>query len=292
MLRKILQTCKLTSSQFSPSLTTSISRSLNIPFKTQRYFQDLSLDDLVNRKFIRKIIRTKLPGTSMKSHRGLYHGLQVRSGHRVSPSKNKIKRRFNPNVQKKMFFSNILKKTIKLNITHKALKCIEKYGGFDNYILLTKPQNMCSLFGEFLRKLMIEKLNNSDLNLTHCKIFGTTPDTRSKLNKKTPSKNSVWFPKEVRHKDQTMRYWRGFNEMTKEELRLIKETIENPHDTSEIVKKYSRFQTDVDQIKLEEAAMLPKIERNKRMLARRNPEHVRLYEFQVEDAQKDLRKND
>jgi len=35
-----------------------------------------------------------------------------------------------------------------------------KYGGFDNYILLTKPENLDSMYGEYLRKLMLTKLND------------------------------------------------------------------------------------------------------------------------------------
>lgn len=194
---------------------------LHIPFKTERYFQDMTLEDLVNRKFIRKIVSTNLPGESKKSMRGLYHGRVVRSGHTVSFSENKIKRKFSPRVIKKQYFSKVLQKNVTLHLTMKAIKCIIKYGSFDNYILLTKPKNMRSLFGEYLRKMMLEKLNNPDLTLKHCRIFGTTPDVRSKLNKKEPSKNAVWFPREIRHKDHTLRYQRGLNDMSKEELRLV-----------------------------------------------------------------------
>jgi len=35
-------------------------------------------------------------------------------------------------------------------------------GGFDNYIMLTKPQNLDSMYGEYLRKIMLKKLNNPD----------------------------------------------------------------------------------------------------------------------------------
>ena len=42
----------------------------------------------------------------------------------------------------------------------KALRTIRKYGGLDNYILLTKSKNMDSTYGEYLRKIMVSKLNN------------------------------------------------------------------------------------------------------------------------------------
>lgn len=43
-------------------------------------------------------------------------------------------------------------------MSNKALRCMERMGGFDNYVLLTKPKNMDSLYGEYLRRLMMFKL--------------------------------------------------------------------------------------------------------------------------------------
>lgn len=192
-----------------------------MPYKTERILKDLTLEDLVNRRYIRQIVRSKISGQTMKSQRGLYHGRKTRSGHSITYSDKRIKRRFNPHVSKKVFHSDILNKDIKLHVTHKAFRCIKKYGSFDNYILLTKPKNMQSLFGEYLRKVMLQKLNNPSLDFDNCKLFGTTPDLFQKRKKKTYNKDKVWFPREIRHKDQTMRFWRGLNQMTKEELRLV-----------------------------------------------------------------------
>ena len=47
-------------------------------------------------------------------------------------------RRWHPNVKKQHFFSDILDKKLTLEVTTKAKKCINRYGGFDNYILLTR----------------------------------------------------------------------------------------------------------------------------------------------------------
>jgi len=46
-------------------------------------------------------------------------------------------RRWKPNIMKETFKSDILDKKLVLEISSKAKKCIRKYGGFDNYILLT-----------------------------------------------------------------------------------------------------------------------------------------------------------
>ena len=42
---------------------------------------------------------------------------------------------------------------------------IEKAASFDNYILLTPPNEMISLFGEYLRELMLRKLNHPELDI-------------------------------------------------------------------------------------------------------------------------------
>ena len=44
---------------------------------------------------------------------------------------------------------------------------VRKYGGFDNYILLSKPKDMDSRFGEYLRRLMLIKLNNKDFEIPY-----------------------------------------------------------------------------------------------------------------------------
>ena len=41
---------------------------------------------------------------------------------------------------------------------------MRKYGGFDNYILLTKPKNLDSIYGEYLRTLMMKKIENPDFD--------------------------------------------------------------------------------------------------------------------------------
>ena len=40
----------------------------------------------------------------------------------------------------------------------KAYRTILKYGNFDNYILMLDPITMDSMFGMYLRKIMLHKL--------------------------------------------------------------------------------------------------------------------------------------
>lgn len=56
-----------------------------------------------------------------------------------------------PNIYKKKLHSDIMGRTYHLWISMKTRKCIMKAGSFDNYILNTKPKDMDSKFGLFLR---------------------------------------------------------------------------------------------------------------------------------------------
>ena len=74
-----------------------------------------------------------------RAKRGIYAGKEVLFGNNVSFSNRKTRRRWNPNVQKKIVTSDILGETFKLNVRTHALRSIRKYGGLDNY-LTNQPQ--------------------------------------------------------------------------------------------------------------------------------------------------------
>ena len=96
--------------------------------------------------------------------RGLYGGKEVRFGNHVSFSNRKTRRRWNPNVQKKKMYSELLDKDFKIPVTTSVLRTIEKYNGFDNYILnypVRKFQAHGSEIALDLRKQMQEKLKES-----------------------------------------------------------------------------------------------------------------------------------
>lgn len=62
-------------------------------------------------------------------------GVGVMSGHNVSHSKRRTKRKFVPNLQKKAFKSDVLGSTITLNISLRTLRTITKYGGLDAFLI-------------------------------------------------------------------------------------------------------------------------------------------------------------
>lgn len=108
-----------------------------------------------------------------------------------------------PNVLRKTFHSDLLERDIRINVTTQTIRLIRKYGSFDNYILLHKPEKMVSMFGEYLRNLMVLKLNQPDLDFKNAQLFGMEPNhyemTVGKKFKKEENLNKEWRYKDVSH---------------------------------------------------------------------------------------------
>jgi hypothetical protein len=79
---------------------------------------------------------------------------------------------------KKYFKSDILNKNLKITLTNKAYRCIKKAGCLDNYILTTKPKDLDSKLGEYLRTLMLRKINDPEYRIPY--ILGTKKVPRIK----------------------------------------------------------------------------------------------------------------
>ncbi|KAH6830719.1 Ribosomal L28 family [Perilla frutescens var. hirtella] len=93
-----------------------------------------------------------------RAHRGLYAGRHIQFGNRVSEGGgNKTKRNWKPNVQDKRLFSYILDRHIRVKVTTHALRCIDKAGGIDEYLLKTPHRKMDTEMGLFW-KTKIEKM--------------------------------------------------------------------------------------------------------------------------------------
>eukprot|EP00461_Guttulinopsis_vulgaris_P001611 UN01611 len=75
-----------------------------------------------------------------RARRGLFHGKHIMFGNNVAHSERKSRRTWMPNIHKKRFQSELLDKEIHINVTTKALKTMDKYGGFDNYMLKTRVE--------------------------------------------------------------------------------------------------------------------------------------------------------
>jgi large subunit ribosomal protein L28 len=62
-------------------------------------------------------------------------GVRAQTGHNVSHSNRKTKRRFRPNVQRVSFHSDALARDVSLRITTRAVRTVQKAGGIDAYLL-------------------------------------------------------------------------------------------------------------------------------------------------------------
>lgn len=93
-----------------------------------------------------------------RAKRGLFAGRHIQFGNRVSEDGgNKTRRTWKPNVQDKRLFSYILDRHVRVKVTTHALRCIDKAGGIDEYLLKTPYRKMDTEMG-ILWKAKIEKL--------------------------------------------------------------------------------------------------------------------------------------
>ena len=59
-------------------------------------------------------------------------------------------------MHRKRLYSEILDRMVQLNVTTHALRCVDRAGGLDNYILNTKPQKLMSNKALELRAELLE----------------------------------------------------------------------------------------------------------------------------------------
>lgn len=69
-------------------------------------------------------------------------GVSVQSGHNVSHSQRKTKRKFLPNLQNVSLFSDSLKKAFKFKVVARAIRTLDKVGGLDCYLLSASDKTL------------------------------------------------------------------------------------------------------------------------------------------------------
>ena len=85
-----------------------------------------------------------------------------RTGHSVSNSNIKTKRRFLVNSHEVSFYSEALKKTFKLNVSTSFLRTVAKNGGFDKYFTsISARANKLSLEGLKIRRAIRKKIGTT-----------------------------------------------------------------------------------------------------------------------------------
>jgi large subunit ribosomal protein L28 len=86
-------------------------------------------------------------------------GKSPMTGNNVSHSQVHTKRRFLPNLQSKSMHSEVLGRMVTLRLSTNAMRTVDKFGGFDAFMLNVKNRNteVFSTAAKRLRKLVIKK---------------------------------------------------------------------------------------------------------------------------------------
>ncbi|CAA6670313.1 unnamed protein product [Spirodela intermedia] len=95
----------------------------------------------------------------------------------ISSSATTTRRTWKPNVQEKRLFSYALDRHIRVKVTTHALRCIDKAGGIDEYLLKTPYQRMDTEMG-LLWKAKIEKLYQE---LGQAEAFFFSPEEEARI---------------------------------------------------------------------------------------------------------------
>ncbi|KAL9650953.1 hypothetical protein ABK040_015056 [Willaertia magna] len=106
----------------------------------------------------------KNPNKPKRMDKGLYHGAVILTGNQRSFSERKTKRKWKPNAHWVKLYSEAFDTRIQLKATARALRCIDKAGGLDKYLLNTDPKKVDSRFGQWLKnKIKIQMKENEAL---------------------------------------------------------------------------------------------------------------------------------
>ena len=69
-------------------------------------------------------------------------GKAAQTGHKVSHSNRKTKRRFLPNLCNVTFMSDALERSVRLRVSANALKSVDHRGGLDAYLMKAKDDEL------------------------------------------------------------------------------------------------------------------------------------------------------
>lgn len=92
----------------------------------------------------------------------------------------RTRRCWKPNVQEKRLFSYILDRHIRVKVTTHALRCIDKAGGIDEYLLKTPYHKMDTEMGLFWKS----KIENMYAKLGEMEVVFFSPEDESKFEEK------------------------------------------------------------------------------------------------------------
>ncbi|KAK9733062.1 hypothetical protein RND81_04G041300 [Saponaria officinalis] len=131
-------------------------------------------------KGVKEALKKNIPNNKVvmgRAKRGLFAGRHIQFGNQISEDGgNKSRRCWKPNVQKNRLFSYILDRHIRVKVTTHALRCIDKAGGIDEYLLKTPYHKMDTEMG-ILWKAKIEKMYE-ELGQRQVSFFSTEDEAK------------------------------------------------------------------------------------------------------------------
>eukprot|EP00884_Botryococcus_braunii_P009833 jgi/Botrbrau1/18851/Bobra.177_2s0013.1 len=118
-----------------------------------------------------------------RANRALWAGKRIMFGNKISEDGgNKSRRKWLPNVQNKRLYSEVLDDLLQLRVTTTALRCIDKAGGLDEYLLNTPDHKLASELGVKLKARIKEVLerrrDNGEVELYNLKTSPKPPRIR------------------------------------------------------------------------------------------------------------------
>ena len=88
----------------------------------------------------------------------------VMSGHKVSHSNRKTKRRFLPNLKNISLYSSALKVDIKIKIASSTLRTISKYGNIDSFLVNYRFNKLSVLAKKLRKKIKINLVKSGSID--------------------------------------------------------------------------------------------------------------------------------
>ena len=141
-----------------------------------------------------------------------------------------------PNVKSRNLHSEVLQQSFKLDITMKARKCIIKAGSLDNYLLRTKPQDIDSKFGLYLRSLIKQKQKDPNFAVPYIKGTAKLPRSRKTTIWEYKQIPAIYMPANVKvNEDHSKYFFKTPQEMSRFEIAHLEQLLREIDEPDEFV---------------------------------------------------------
>ncbi|KRX07190.1 hypothetical protein PPERSA_00347 [Pseudocohnilembus persalinus] len=220
-------------------------------------FKNIEKKELEDVHVSKNLLYKQMPRITNKGRYGLYHGRVNKTGKQNTFSEKKTIRWWKVNVQYRTYKSEILQRNIRVPITTAAMKNMRKLGGFDNYILLSKSKEMYSPYGEYLRSLMLHKMNDPSWKVPYIIKSQPVKVGMTKKQLRFRGKETVWHPPEQRYIDLSHLRMKQPHELNKKELANLRELEELENKQEDISANHPLIKQISDEIEREMKILEP-----------------------------------